>query len=104
MRYLGFNPTEEQQRELRQRLPADRGGFVSYGGEDSKTEMCSKRRYTFHCLSFRFFDFFHNNAHNYRREKLLESSGGEDKKETMPQISYRITFRILRKQITPQAV
>ena len=36
-------------------------------------------------------------------EKLLESSGGEDKKETMPQISYRITFRILRKQITPQA-
>lgn len=31
LRYLGFNPTEEQQRQLRQRLPVDQGGFVSYG-------------------------------------------------------------------------
>lgn len=31
LRYLGFRPTEEQQRELRQRLPSDQGGFVSYG-------------------------------------------------------------------------
>ena len=36
LRYLGFNPTEEQQRELRHRLPADQGGFVSYGGKYSK--------------------------------------------------------------------
>lgn len=31
LRYLGFSPTEDQQRELRQRLPADQHGFVSYG-------------------------------------------------------------------------
>jgi len=31
LRYLGLHPTEEQQRELRQRLPPDQGGFVSYG-------------------------------------------------------------------------
>lgn len=31
LRYLGFNPTVEQQQELRQRLPADHAGFVSYG-------------------------------------------------------------------------
>lgn len=31
LRYLGFNPTEEEQHELRQRLPVDHGGFVSYG-------------------------------------------------------------------------
>lgn len=31
LRYLGFRPTDEQQRELRQRLPADQAGFVSYG-------------------------------------------------------------------------
>ena len=34
LRYLGFRPTEEQQRELRQRLPSDQGGFVSYGGKN----------------------------------------------------------------------
>ena len=33
LRYLGFNPTEEEQHELRQRLPVDHGGFVSYGGK-----------------------------------------------------------------------
>ena len=33
LRYLGFNPTEEEQHELRQRLPFDHGGFVSYGGK-----------------------------------------------------------------------
>ena len=37
LRYLGFNPTEEQQHELRQRLPVDHGGLVSYGGKDSKS-------------------------------------------------------------------
>ena len=36
LRYLGFKPTEEEQHELRQRLPVDRGGFVSYGGKNSK--------------------------------------------------------------------
>lgn len=39
LRYLGFNPTEEEQHELRQRLPVDRGGFVSYGGEGSKNKL-----------------------------------------------------------------
>lgn len=38
LRYLGFNPTEEEQRELRQRLPVDHGGFVSYGGKVSKNK------------------------------------------------------------------
>lgn len=39
LRYLGFNPTVEQQQELRQRLPADHAGFVSYGGKVSKKEI-----------------------------------------------------------------
>ena len=33
LRYLGFKPTVEQQEELRQRLPVDRAGCVSYGGK-----------------------------------------------------------------------
>ena len=40
LRYLGFSPTEDQQRELRQRLPADQHGFVSYGGEIREREIC----------------------------------------------------------------
>ncbi|PFX33455.1 Syntaxin-binding protein 4 [Stylophora pistillata] len=31
LRYLGYTPTEDQQRELRQRLPTDQHGLVSYG-------------------------------------------------------------------------
>ena len=41
LRYLGFNPTQEEQHELRQRLPVDHGGFVSYGGKVSKNKRIS---------------------------------------------------------------
>ena len=38
LRYLGFSPTEEEQHELRQRLPVDRAGLVSYGGKSLKNK------------------------------------------------------------------
>lgn len=38
LKYLGFSPTEEEQHELRQRLPVDRAGLVSYGGKSLKNK------------------------------------------------------------------